>query len=183
MRLFDLARLRPEAWGMTWCPGAARHLQALKDLGALDLKSGDWMASLPISKYEAGFDRYFAQARKIPLEKEAALLQLLTQQTCLTDFAYAGYLDSDGHPVLRRNSAALTEFWGWGSSPESAVLLLRRPAGSAGFDKMAEPLPCTPLFIFNGDRRGLLNDTARNLSFPTDQMAGILPPFFSGIYE
>ena len=99
LKLFDLARLRPEEWGMQWCPVAARHLQALKDLGALDLKSGDWMVRVPLAKYEASFQKYFERARNVPLEKQAAFLQQLAQQACETDFTYAGFIDVDGRPV------------------------------------------------------------------------------------
>ena len=182
MKLFDLARLRAEEWGINWCPGAARHLQALKDLGALDLKSGDWMAPVPMARYEAGFRRYFERARQIPLEKQAMLLQQLAGQVCQTDFSFAGFIDGEGHAVLRRTSESLMEYWGWGSNPETAALLLRKSAGGP-VGKVAEPLPGTPLFIFNGDRRALLEDTARDVSYPTNQMAGVLPPFFAGLHE
>ncbi len=183
MRLFELLELRPEAWGTTWCPTLSRHFLALKDLGALDLRSGDWMAPAAIAKYEAGFQRYFQQARKIPLEKEARLLQGLAQQTCQTDFSYAGCMGIDGRPVLRHTSAGLMEYWGWGSSPETATMLLRKPAGTDVDAVLADPLPCTPLFIFNGDRHRLLSDAVRDTSFPSEQLAAILPPFFAAPHE
>jgi hypothetical protein len=182
MRLFDIARLRAADWGMNWCPSAARHYQALKDLGALDLKSGDWMAPAPLAKYEAAFARYFDRARKTSLEKEAALLERLTQQACQTDFSFAGYVDAEGRPVVRHSTAAWQEYWGWGANPESALLLFRKP-GAGPFQKLAEPLPFTPLFTFNGDRRALLNDTTQAVSYPVAQTAEILPPFFAGIHE
>jgi hypothetical protein len=183
LKLFDLMRLRPEEWGMQWCPGVTRHLQALKDLGAPDLKSGDWMVRVPLAKYEASFQKYFERARSVPLEKQAALLKQLAQKTCQTDFSYAGFIDINGHLVLRQINAPVPEYWGWGGGSESAVLLLRKAGGAAAFDKIAEPLPFTPLFVFNGDRRRLLNEAARAVSYPASQMAGILPPFFSGLYE
>jgi hypothetical protein len=183
LKLFDLERLRPEEWGMQWGPGADRHLQALKDLGALDLKSGDWMVPIPLAKYEASLQMYFERARRVPLEKQAALLQQLTQETCQTGFSYAGFMDGSGRPVLRQINAPVPEYWGWGAGSESAVLLLRKTGGAATFDKIAEPLPFTPLFVFNGDRRRLLHEAAQALSYPVIQMAGTLPPFFSGLYE
>jgi hypothetical protein len=183
LKLFDLAGLRPEEWGLRWCPGAARHLQALKDLGALDLKSGDWMVRVPIAKYEISFQKYFERARNIPLEKQAALLQQLAQQTCQVDLSYAGFIDVNGRPVLRQMSAPVPEYWGWGGGSDSAVLLLRKTAGAATLDKIAEPLPLTPLFVFNGDRRHLLNEAVRAISYPASQLPDALPPFFSGLYE
>jgi len=183
MKLFALAGLRPEEWAVQWCPSAGRHLQALKDLGALDVKSGDWMVRVPVAKYEASFQKYFEHARGVSLEKQAALLQQLAQETCQTDFTYAGFIDIDGHPVLRRINAPVQEYWGWGSGSESAVLLLRKTGGTNTLARIADPLPLTPVFIFNGDRHHLFDEKAKALSYPTGQPADILPPFFSGLYE
>jgi cell fate (sporulation/competence/biofilm development) regulator YlbF (YheA/YmcA/DUF963 family) len=183
LKLFALAGLRPEEWAMQWSPGAVRHIQALKDLGAMDLKSGDWMVRAQSAKYETLLQTYFARARGVPLEKQAGFLRQLARATCDADFSYAGFIDVNGRPVLRQINAPVPEYWGWGSGSRSAVLLLRKTGGAAAFDKVAEPLPLTPLFVFNGDRRRLLSETARSISYPASQMAGILPPFFAGLYE
>lgn len=183
LKLFGLAQLRPDDWGWQWCPAAARELQALKDLGALDLKSGDWMVRVPAAKYEAPLQNYFAKARLVPLEKEARLLEQLAQQTCQTDFTYAGFIDIDGRPMLRHLTMPVAEYWGWSGGSESAVLLLRKTPGANGLVKVTDPLPLTPLFIFNGERRQLLDDTLRDTSYPRGQTADILPPFFSAPYE
>jgi hypothetical protein len=183
MKLFTLAELRPEEWALQWCPAASRHLQALKDLGATDLKSGDWMVRVPIAKYEASLQKCFEQARGVPLEKQAAFLQQLAQQVCQADFTFAGFIDVDGHPVLRRILAPVPEYWGWSSGSETATLLLRKNGGAGPLVKVTEPLPFTPLFIFNGDRRHLFNDKVRDISYPVNRAAEILPPFFSGLYE
>lgn len=184
LKLFALAGLRPQDWGMQWSPSAARQIQALNDLGARDLKSGDWMSPSLSAKYEAPLQAFFARARAVPLEKQAGFLQQLARATCEADFSYAGFIDVNGRPVLRQINAPVPEYWGWGSVSRSAVLLLRKTAGSAAFIKAAEPLPFTPLFVFNGDRQRLLNETGRSISYPASQTAGILPPFFAGLlYE
>ena len=183
MKLFALAGLRPDEWALSWSHVAMRNLQALKDLGALDLKSGDWMVRALVAKYEASFQKFFERARGIPLEKQAMLLVQLTQAACQTDFSYAGFIDVDGRPVLRRMNAPVPEYWGWNSGSESAVLLLHRPAGATGLVKTTEPLPFTPVFIFNGDRRQLLEQKARDISYPAGRAAEILPPLFSGLHE
>jgi hypothetical protein len=183
LKLFALAELRPEQWGMQWAPSTARHIQALKDMGATDLKSGDWMVRSQSAKYEAPLQRLFERARGVSLEKQAKFLQQLARATCDADFSYAGFIDVNGHPVLRQINAPVPEYWGWGGGSRSPILLLRKTGGAAAFDKIAEPLPFTPVFVFNGDRRRLLNETARATSYPASQIAGILPPFFAGLYE
>ena len=76
-----------------------------------------------------------------------------------------GFIDVDGHPVLRQIIPPVPEYWGWDNGTRSAVLLLRNTGGAAVLDKVAEPLPFTPLFIFNGDRQRLLTETARAASY------------------
>jgi len=184
LKLFDLAEMRPADWGLQWSPDAARHIQALKDLGASDLKSGDWMVRAKIMKYEDPLQAYFARMRDVSLEKEAKFLQQLARETCQTDFSYAGFIDVNGRAALRPINAPEPEYWGWDSASRSAVLLLRKTSGASAPDKIANPLPFTPLFFFNGDRLLLLNETARSISYHPNPAAGILPPFFSGLlYE
>ena len=183
LELYTLADFRRDEWGFQWCPSAERERRSLEDLGGADLKSGDWMAGAPKAKYEATFQNYFDQARLVPLEKEAEFLQRLAQQTCQADFAYAGFIDITGRPVLRDNNALAQEYWGWGGAAQSVVLVFRKSNGGASLDKLAEPLPFTPLFVFNGDRRALLTDTTRAVAFPPNQFNGILPPFFAGLHE
>ncbi|HZM05401.1 MAG TPA: hypothetical protein VFC44_20575 [Candidatus Saccharimonadales bacterium] len=182
LKLFALAELRPEQWGLPWAPGAARHLQALKDLGAANLKSGDWMVRAQSAKYEAPLESYFGRVRAVSLEKQAKFLQQLARATCAADFSFAGFADVNGQPVVRQFNAPAPEYWGWNSRSRSAVLLWRK-TGETAFDKVADPLPYTPLFVFNGERRHLLNETAQSVSFPASQAADILPPFFAGRHE
>jgi hypothetical protein len=184
LKLFAVAELRPEDWGMQWSSAAGSLVQRLTDLGARDLKSGDWMVPSQSAKYEAPLQTCFARLHGLSMEKQARLLQQLARETCQTDFSYAGFIDINGHPVLRQISPPVSEYWGWGSGSRSAVLLLRKSGAGTTFEQLAEPMPYTPLFIFNGDRQRLLLDTGRSLSYPASQMAGNLPPFFTGLsYE
>jgi len=64
-------------------PGLRPHLKALKDLGAEDLKSGDWLVPAQSAKYETPLLRYFARVRDLHLENQAQFLQLLLRETCV----------------------------------------------------------------------------------------------------
>jgi hypothetical protein len=182
LKLFAMAESRPEDWGMQWCPDAARHIQALQE-AAPDLKSGDWLVPVQSVKYETPLRKCFERMRNVSLQKQAQFLQQLASQTCTAAFSYAGFIDVDGRPVLRQIIPSVPEYWGWDSGSRSAVLLLRNTGGAAVLDKVAEPLPFSPLFIFNGDRQRLLNETARAASYPAGQMTDILPPFFAALRD
>jgi hypothetical protein len=179
MKLCALAAQRPEQWGLQWSPACALHLKALKEIVPEDLKSGDWMVPAQIAKYEAKLTNYFARESGIHLENQAQFLQQLLRETCVEGFALAGFVDSDGHPVLRQTNAPPQEYWGWGGRPPSALLLFRKTAAGSPPVKIAEPLPFTPLFTFRGDRRNLLLKSEQDASFTPSQAAPILPPFFA----
>jgi hypothetical protein len=181
LRLFDLAEARPEEWGLRWCPGA--DPQGLKDLGAQDLKSGDWLVRAQVAKYEAPLQKYFQRAGALSLEKQAKFLQQIVRETCAAGFSYAGYVDGDGRPVTRQVNSTDPNYWGWGGRGPSACLLFRKRAGAEDLVKMADPVPFTPLFVFLGDRQDLLNQAGRATAYPASQQAAILPPFFAQSHE
>jgi hypothetical protein len=182
-KLLAVAELRPEEWGLPWCPGAAAHLQALTNLGASEIQSGDWLVPERSDKWERPLQEYFARASAIPLEKQARFLQQLARETCAKGFSFAGFIDSSGHPVLRELTPPAAELCGWSSSGSATVLLRKAPAGET-YIPLAEPLPYSPLFAFAGDRRELLLQTLNATGYPVALAAPILPPFFVGaLYE
>jgi len=178
-RLLAVAQLRPDEWGFTWCPSSAAEIQALTQLGAKDIQSGDWMVPERSDKFDGPFQKYFAQARVIPLEKQARFLEQLTRDACLKGFTFAGFIDASGHPVLQPQAMLPGELCGWSKSG-SATVLFRKAAGAGDYVSLADPLPYSPLFVFNGDRRELLLQTLAATGYPSDLASPILPPFFEG---
>jgi len=177
LKFLAVAQVRPDDWGLLWCPSAAAHIQALTDLGAKDIRSGDWMVPDRSDKFERPLQEYFAQARAIPLEKQARFLQQLARGTCERGFSFAGFMDAFGHPVLLALGSPAVELCGWSKSG-SATVLLRKAASGAGYASLAEPLPYSPLFAFAGDRRELLLQTLTATGYPAALAGPILPPFF-----
>jgi hypothetical protein len=175
-KLLAVADLRPDEWGFAWCPSARAHIQALTQLGAKDIQSGDWMVAERSEKFEEPLQRYFAQARNVPLEKQARFLQQLVRATCEKGFVFAGFVDAAGHPVLQPFSSPPTELCGWSSSA-SAMVLFRKTAGTP-YTSLAEPLPYSPLFAFDGNRRELLLQTLAAAGYPAVLADPVLPPFF-----
>jgi hypothetical protein len=177
MKLYELARTRPLDWGLQWAPDAARNIRKLEELGAGELQSGDWMVRSKAAKYERELQMFFAEARTVSLENEAQFLRRLARQTCEQGFVFAGFVGLDGAPVLRRIVIPRAEYWGWDARSASAGLLFRRASNGADLEKLGEPMPCTPLLVFPGDRGKILLD-AQQAARAT---AAGLPPFFSGL--
>jgi hypothetical protein len=179
MELYDLAEMRPLDWGFQWAPDVAQHIQKLRDLGAGQLQSGDWMVRAQVAKYEKPLQKYFETARTVSLEKEAEFTRELAVQTCNQGFEFSGFVGADGRPFLREAAAAGAEYWGWDARTSSAGLLFRR--GANGLEKLGEPMPSTPLLAFPGDRRKILLDAQQAMSQSAAATEATLPPFFSGL--
>ena len=178
LELLDLAELRPAEWGLDWCPGAAKHLQGLKDRGAMELKSGDWMFPSKTNRFDETLKEFFGDECAVPLEKQARFLQELTHAICVAGFEFAGYVDDQGLFVARQQfSSPAPDYWGWGSHTQSVGLLFRKTSGGVAPVKDADPLPFTPLFVFMGNRTNLLEDAELQTSY-TNQVETILPPLF-----
>ncbi len=183
LQLYALAELRPAEWGLQWSPSVSVHIQTLKDLGAQSLRSGDWMVHSQVALYREPLESYFEKARATSLEKQARFFQLLTRQACDVGFAFAGFVDAKGSPVLSQASAAGVEYWGWNGRSDAPVLLLKRTDSNDGWKQLDEPLPFSPLFVFKEDRRRVLDRVAAGTLYPIHGATALLPPLFSGIHE
>jgi hypothetical protein len=119
LKLNALAGLRPEQWAMQWSPGAARHIQMLKDLGAPDLKSGDWMVRSKIAKYEAPLKKYFDSVRGVSVENQAKFLRRFCRcqwpPRAATDQRAGPGVLGMGHRLEVRHPAVSKDRWRGGS--------------------------------------------------------------------
>ena len=181
LQLIDLTGTRPAEWGLYWAPGVAIHLQNLKNCGARDLRSGDWLVGQRYPVYEQRLAELFAQAGRDSLEKQAQFFQMLAHRACEAGFAYAGFADANGRPAVNQANAAALECWGWSARSSAPVLLLRRAGPDLAWQELAAPLPFSPLLVFGEDRKALLNHAASSTLYPLQNAAPFLPPLFSGL--
>ena len=183
LKLSEMAALRPADWGLQWSPTASTHLQVLKDSGGAFVKSGDWMVPNQVALYETRLRKYFEQTRAISFDREARFFHQLARRACAAGFAFAGFVDAKGVPKVNQSNAIRGEFWGWSTRASLPALLLRKTAGADAWQKLDEPLPFTPLFVFLGDRRLLLEQSAKATLYPLRGLESTLPPLFAGLYE
>ena len=181
LKLFAVAEQRPLDWGLQWAPSAAKHIQTLKEMRAGELQSGDWFVPSQVSLYEERLKKYFEQARVISFQSEASFFHRLTRQAGSKGFAFAGFINAAGNPVITRTNVVRGEYWGWANRLRTPALVLRRAAGDGSWQKPEEPLSLTPLFGFLGDRGLLLEQTARATLYPLPSASPILPPLFNGL--
>ncbi len=180
LKLYALAQMRPLEWGLQWAPGVQREAKALKELGAEEFKSGDWMIRAQMTAHEDLVQAALQSLRTVPFEKQAKLFRQLTRATCSQDFAVAGYVDVTGVEVLRPINVPRAEFWGWDARSGSVTRLFQRAGVGRNLDKLADPVPYTPLKVFLGDRRDILREALEAIDVRRDTV-GQLPPFFSDL--
>ncbi len=181
LRLFEIAELRPVEWGLSWCPGAAVHIQSLKDLGAGNLRSGDWLVGARYPVYEQALKQYFDRARANSLERQARFFKLLDRRACEAGFDYVGFADANGYPRFNQANSTGLECWGWSLRSYSPAVVLRRTEASQPWVKPDALLPFTPLFVFREDRRVLLKQASDTSGYPSPAVSSFLPPLFSGL--
>jgi hypothetical protein len=136
-----------------------------------------------VALYETPLRKRFEQTRAISFDREARFFHRLVRQACETGFAFAGFVDAKGVPKVNQSNAIRGEFWGWSSRTSLPALLLQKAAGADAWQKLDEPLPFTPLFVFLGDRRLLLEQSAKATLYPLRGQEAALPPLFAGLYE
>ena len=85
--------------------------------------------------------------------------------------------------MLRQVNSPASDYWGWGGRPASAFLLFRKRAGAETLDKIAHPLPFTPLFVFLGRPPEPAQQGRAGRPLPRQPQAAILPPFFAQSHE
>lgn len=178
LRLAELAEMRPVEWGLPWCPSAASHIQELKRLGAENIQSGDWMVPFRVASYEQSFKDYFNRSQGLALEKEARFFHRLTSRACEAKLAFAGYIASDGQITLTQTNADWNELWGWSAASKPPGLLLAR--NGAAWKTAERPMCYTPLFVFLGDRRRILEQAVQNVAYTSGTLTS-LPPLFGGL--
>jgi hypothetical protein len=179
LRLFEIAQQRPNEWGLLWAPSTRKERKDLEDLRMQNLQSGDWMVPNQTTAYKEGLQHFYKAMRQVAFEKEAGFFYRLTQQAVEKGFEFAGYLDGQNVPVLEQTNAPSGEYWGWSSQTRTAALLLKRNGDA--WQTIAAPLPFTPLFAFQGDRRLLLDQTAKLTGYSPDANPAYLPPLFGGL--
>ncbi len=183
LRLVELAELRPMEWGLIWSPSATREVERLKELGGVHLQSGDWMVPNQLALYEGPLRAGLAEAKKVPLAHEAEFYHRLAVEVCTARFVLVGHANADGKPVLTLPDAAktATECWGWSARTHAPALLFRRaPGESSGWQQVEAPLCYTPLFVFQGDRRRIWEQTKKTTGHVV-QPGTPLPPLFGDL--
>lgn len=185
LKLHEMMDLRPHDWDAHWAPQAAQDRQRLRELGAASIASGDWMDSRRTTALAQQLEAHFAIARRVSYPQQAAFLLALVREAAHAGFLLVGNADAAGNPHLPLPLPDQTEIWGWTEDTRVPALLLRtRGFGDdATWVTLHRSMPFSPLFVFRGDRKKLLDDARQQASTHRDSLGSHLPPLFATRHE
>jgi hypothetical protein len=174
LRLNDLMRLQPDAWGLTFCPSARSDEAQINKILAAPLNSGDWFVEAKGSAYGEKLEHFFASTRSVSYAKQAAGLLALAQAVSKSGLAYAGFIDLDGKPNFIENPPAC-ELWGYNAARQQPVLLAMKIVKDN--TPLREPaLPLSPLFVLASPRNYYFSQAGLSAADPC--LRNVLPPLF-----
>jgi hypothetical protein len=174
LRLNDLMRLQPDAWGLTFCPSAKMDEAQLKKILGDQLNSGDWFVEAKVISYGEKTDRFFTSTRSVSYVKQAAGLLALAQAVSRSGLAYVGFIGLDGKPNFIENPPSV-ELWGYNAAGQSPVLLAMKI--SKDNTSLREPaMPLSPLFVLASPRTDYFSHAGLSADDPC--FRNVLPPLF-----
>lgn len=168
LRLVDLMNLRPDAWGLSFCPAVQTHDNQIRAIVGGELADGDWFVPSKVNAYSEALEQFFSAARTVSYQKQASGLFLLLQAVSKDGLQYVGFINLNGKPVLI-NGVGPMEFWGYS-------LALKEPVLLTASSKSTDLMPLSPLFTIASSRREYMANAGVNSSDPSFQ--GVLPPLF-----
>jgi hypothetical protein len=173
LKLNDLMRLQPDAWGLTFCPSARMDEAQIKNILGGQLDSGDWFVEAKGISYGGKLEQLFASIRPISYAKQAGGLLTLDQAVCKRGLAYVGFIGLDGKPNFIDNPPAV-ELWGFNAAEHQPVLLEMKIAQDASLREPAMPL--SPLFVLPHSRNEYFSQAGLSAADPC--LHSVLPPLF-----
>ena len=90
-KLVDLMSLRPDAWGLSFCPAVLAHNNKIKAIAGGELADGDWLVPSKVNACSAQLEKFFAAIRAVNYQKQASGLLSLAQTVSKDGLHYAEF--------------------------------------------------------------------------------------------
>jgi hypothetical protein len=172
LRLTDLMKCQPDAWGLNFCPAVRADQVQIEKITGGRLDDGDWFVPARADSCGKKLEQFFDSEKSVSYAKQAAGLFALARAVAQSGLRYAGFVGLDGKPNFVGSSAP-EEIWGYNSSHSQPVLLAMK-AGAISFQEPA--LPLSPLFTLERPRKEFLANVGVNPEDPC--FKDVLPPLF-----
>jgi hypothetical protein len=173
LRLTDVMKLQPDAWGLTFCPALRAHEAQIRSIVGEQFRSGDWFVPSKVEALSGKLDQLFASEMSVSYAKEADGLLAIARAASNDGLRYIGFVGLDGKPNYIENSNS-GEIWGYTTANKQPTL--QAVTVDANKPLTIQGMPLSPLFALEGPRKEYLARAGVNPSDPSFQ--GALPPLF-----
>lgn len=151
-RLESLLMHQAHAWGLHLCPSLRADLNELHQiLGALSLRSEDWLVASKRDSLTAPLGAYFKRCEGRSYLDEAMSQRILLRDAALAGVRFGGYVEMDSTLVLNKSGRAMKELWVLARDGGKPKLVRNLKAGNplAVAEKIVSPeaLPLSPVFF------------------------------------
>ena len=173
LRLTDVMKLQPDAWGLTFCPTLRTHEAQIGSIVGEQFRSGDWFVPAKVDALSNKLNRLFASVMSVSYAKQADGLLAIQRVVSNDGLRYVGFIGLDGKPNYIGNSSS-GEVWGYTAANKHPVL--QAVTIDANKPLNIQGMALSPLFALGSPRKEYLARTGVN---PGDaSFQGALPPLF-----
>lgn len=167
VKLLELSEVRPTMWSLQWAPALKPLRKRLRELEAMEIRSGDWIIPDRIRKFTSPMQTYFAEAEKVQLKRQSEFLHRLASRAGGDGFKFVGYVEPEAKvPTAVTDTAQnLGELWGWSGETKRPALLFRYNVETEDYQTLKPPMPFSPLFVFPSDREKMIRSVAGSINF------------------
>ncbi|WP_395748650.1 hypothetical protein [Prosthecobacter sp.] len=172
LKLYDIVKLRPYAWGDHLCPSLQQDIRELRRiLASTSLRSEDWLIPSMREKWNAPLASFFKSCKDHSYMTEASARRTYLRAVANAGLKFAGYVETDLSLVLNTQGRSSAELWVVGKDGGKPLLVTNPHAGAAASGSTtpiiaSASLPLSPVFVVSADRKALAKQYQDALSSP-----------------
>ena len=173
-QLAAILNLRPNAWGLEYCPSLREDLGQLAEIcGDASLRSQDWLIEGKRTQFSPKLTPFFAALRSRAYFDEARIYRRVLRAALRAGLQFGGYLDGDFQPHILAETVAGPGLWA--IQADGSVGRFRPPDANGKTRASFESF--SPLFFIPIDREVIVAEASQRLG--TSSKLKLPPiPFF-----
>jgi len=172
--LLEYMASEPLESGLLFSPKLRSMPERLQALGVEEIRIGDWFVPSRVRSLERKFEEFFASFQGISFFKQTSGIVKATTRAAKSGFALVGHARPDGAPTWKSFPEG---GFVWGLPEVGDLPTLLFIVRGSEVRKITNPLPLTPLLVYQGDLTAVINESGVRADDPS--LKGQLPPLFT----
>ena len=172
-QLAAILNLRPDAWGMEYCPSLRQDLTKLAELcGDVPLRSQDWLIEGKRTQFSPKLTPFFAGLQSRQYFDEARIYRRVVRAALRAGLQFGGYLDGDLQPHALAEAVAGSGLWALLADGGGAGRYQPPNADGKPQGKFAR---YSPLFFIPMDPHAVIADAIQRAGLPANVKLPSIP--------